>query len=58
VRGYFDPTGDKYIRDRLLEINTEEMHSRDKHFHENGKNLCNLISIGLFFMSDGELAKH
>jgi hypothetical protein len=48
VRGRCDPTGDKYICDRLLDINTKEIHSRDKHFHENGKNLCNLIFVGLF----------
>jgi hypothetical protein len=58
VRGQCDPTRDKYIRDRLLEINTKEIHSMDKNFHENGKHLCNLIFVGLFFMSDGELAKH
>ena len=51
MRGQCDTTGDKYIRDRLLEINTEEIHTRDKHFHENGKHLCNLIFVGLFFMS-------
>jgi hypothetical protein len=48
VRGRCDPTGDKYICDRLLEINTKEIHSRDKHFHKNGKYLCNLIFVGLF----------
>ena len=51
MRGQCDPTVDKYICDRLLEINIEEIHSRDKHFHENGKHLCNLIFVGL-------LAKH
>jgi hypothetical protein len=34
VRGRCDPTRDKYIRDRLLEINTKEIRSRDNHFHE------------------------
>jgi hypothetical protein len=48
VRRRCDLTGDKYIRDRILEINTKEINSGDKHFHENGKHLCNLIFVGLF----------
>ena len=48
MRGRCDPTEDKYICDQLLEINTKEIHSRDKHFHKNGKHLCNLIFVGLF----------
>ena len=48
MRGRCDPTRDKYIYDRLLEINAKEIHSRDKHFHKNGKHLCNLIFVGLF----------